>query len=205
MLSIVHELFGKIISTKKAAGRVASFYSLRRPVVGGVLLIALVAGTAFSQNITLDSPVLRSGKAMPKRYTADGKDLSPPLTWSNIPRDARELALVFEDVENGRVHWLLYRIPVTAPGLREALPSDEVLSEPTKISGTIQGITDFKDAGPGYHGPKASSDKGRRYRFILYALNARLGLLPGLDKASLMILIQDHVIGEGKLVVAPPK
>lgn len=205
LISLAREFLGEIFSTKKAVGRVTNFYSLRRLGVGGVLLITLLADTAFTQNITLDSPVLRPGRAMPKRYTADGKDISPPLTWSNLPQGARELVLVFEDAESGRVHWLLYRIPMTATGLREAVPSDEVLSEPAKISGSIQGITDFKDAGPGYRGPKASPDKEHRYRFILYALDARLGLLPGLDKASLMILIRDHVIGEGQLIVTHGK
>ncbi len=138
---------------------------------------------------------------MSKKYAAFGKDMSPPLIWSNVPRQALELVLIFEELETGRVHWLLYRLPATALGLREALPQDEVIAEPAKISGTIQGLTDFKDQGPGYHGPNPPEGKESRYRFLLYALDAKLGLLPGLDKASLMSLIRDHIIGEGELIV----
>lgn len=203
--SLVRQFLGEIPSSKKAARRLTSFYFLGRFALGGVFLITLLPDTAFTQNITLGSPVLRLGKSMPKRYTAEGKDVSPPLTWSNLPKDTRELVLIFEDAEGGQVHWLLYRIPATATGLREAITDDEVLSEPAKISGTIQGITDFRDAGPGYRGPKALPEKGHRYRFVLYALDARLGLQPGLDKASLMVLIRDHVIGEAQLIVTYPK
>ncbi len=164
-------------------------------------ILALAIGGASIQKLTLESPALKAGGVMPKRYSAQGKDYSPPLVWSNLPQGTQELALIFENVDEPRVHWLLYRIPATAQGLREGIPNDEVLSAPGKIAGTVQGITDFKDSGPGYHGPGQPFSEERRYRFVLYALNARLGLLPGLDKASLMTLIQDHIIGEGELVV----
>ncbi len=170
-------------------------------LLAGLSLAAPCATAAARQKITLQSPVLKAGSAMPKRYTAVGKDVSPPLSWSNVPKDALELVLIFEDVEDGRVHWLLYKIPPTAPGLREGIPRDEVLSEPEKISGTIQGITGFKGMGPGYRGPDKPSGREGRYHFVLYALDAKLGLLPGLDKASLMTLIEDHIIGEGELQV----
>lgn len=203
--SLAHNLFRNIRFPGDGATRPTISRIPRRMGAGGALLLALLTGSAFNQRVTLDSPVLKPGRAMPKRYTAYGKDVSPPLVWSNIPKGAQELALVFEDTDSARVHWLLYRIPATAPGLREAIPSDEVLSEPAKISGTTQGITDFRDSGPGYHGPDPPPDKKHRYRFTLYALDAKLGLLPGLDKASLLALIRDHVIGEGELVVTYPK
>ncbi len=174
--------------------------STRYLALGGAILLLSLAGIASVQKITLESPALRSG-VMSKRYAAFGKDMSPPLIWSNVPSRALELVLIFEEVETGRVHWLLYRIPGTALGLREDLPQEEVLSEPAKLSGTIQGLTDFKDLGPGYHGPNPPEGKETRYRFLLYALDTRLGLLPGLDKASLMSLIQDHIIGAGELIV----
>ncbi|HYK89340.1 MAG TPA: YbhB/YbcL family Raf kinase inhibitor-like protein [Acidobacteriota bacterium] len=170
-------------------------------ILKATLVLVFLTESASTQKVTLESPVMKPGGVMSKRYTAYGKDLSPPLVWSNIPSQARELALIFEDVESTRVHWLLYRIPVTAPGLREAVPQSEVISEPAKISGTIQGLTDFRDQGPGYHGPNPQAGEVRRYRFLLYALDARLGLLPGLDRVSLMSLISSHIIGEGELIV----
>jgi Raf kinase inhibitor-like YbhB/YbcL family protein len=199
--SPAHALFRNIRFPGDGATEPTSSRIIRRIGVGSALLLAFLAGNAFGQKITLDCLVLKRGGVMPKRYTAYDKNVSPPLVWSNIPRGALELALIFEDAENARVHWLLYRIPATAPGLKEAIPRDEVLAEPKKILGTIQGTTDFKDLGPGYNGPNLPSEKEHRYRFVLYALDAKLGLAPGLDKASLMALIRDHVMGEGELVV----
>jgi hypothetical protein len=139
---------------------------------------------------------------MPKRYTAEGKAVSPPLVWGDLPKETMELALVFEDLEGPRVHWLMYAIPAKAISLREAIPQDEVLSEPSKLAGTMQGITDFKQSGGGYIAPTAQAGKPHRYLFTLYALDAKLGLQPGLDKASLMFLMQGHIIGKGELIVS---
>ena len=74
------------------------------------------------------------------------------------------------------------------------------LSEPAKLAGTIQGITDFKQAGVGYIAP-TQAGKSHRYQFTLYVLDAKLGLQPGLDKASLMFLLQGHIIAKGELIV----
>ncbi len=172
-----------------------------RVAIGSALMLVFLAAGLPIQRLTVEIPFLKSGAVMSKKYAAYGKDISPPLVWTDLPSGALELALVFEDVENARVHWLLYGIPATAPGLREGMPQDEVISVPAKISGTIQGLTNFTDQGPGYHGPNPPEGEKRRYRFLLYALDARLGLLPGLDKASLMSVIRDHIIGEGELDV----
>ena len=145
--------------------------------------------------------MVKPGKAIPKRYTAEGKGISPPLVWSELPQETRELALVFEDLEGPRVHWLVYSIPTKATSLPEGLPNDEVLSEPSKLAGTIQGITDFKQSGVGYIAPNTKAGELHRYQFTLYALDAKLGLQPGLDKASLMFLVQGHIIGKGELIV----
>jgi Raf kinase inhibitor-like YbhB/YbcL family protein len=164
-----------------------------------LLAASLISGSAFIQNIILESLVLKPGRTMPKRYTAAGDNHSPPLQWTNLPSNALELALIFEDAEDTKVHWLLYNLPASVPGLREGLPDDEVLTEPEKISGSIQGLTDFKR--PGYQGPNPPKGEKRSYRFTIYALNSRLGLQPGLDKPSLMALIRNHIVGIGELTV----
>ncbi len=174
-------------------------YMISLAAAASLLLASLLAAAASVQKMNLDCIDLKPGEPMPKRYRADGKELSPPLTWSLAPRDTHELALVFESLEDGKVLWLLYRIPSKATGLKAGLPSDVVLKSPQQISGTIQGLTSFRL--PGYHGPQLVSGKEGRYRFTLYAIDAHLGLLPGLDKASLMALIQDHIVGEGTLTV----
>jgi len=168
---------------------------------GSALLIALLANNAYGQTIALESLVLKPGKAMPKPYTASGKNISPPLVWRNLPTHTMELALIFEDIDEPKVHWLIYRIPASLPGLPEGLPQEEVVAHPPRLSGMIQGLTGFKQGGVGYRGPDPPQGKEHRFRFTLYALNAKLGLLPGLDKESLLTLIRNHIIGEGQLLV----
>jgi Raf kinase inhibitor-like YbhB/YbcL family protein len=186
-----------ITTVPKSSGHFPVF---RFPWTAGIW-ITLVANVTFAQSITLESPAFRLGQAIPKRYAAEGKSYSPPLVWTNLPEATRELALVFEDVEESKVYWLVYRISVKATKLPENLPRNEVLTDPPKLAGMIQGLTDFKQAGPGYVAPDRVSGKEHRYRFTLYALDAQMGLLPGLDKDSLMVLIQNHIIGKGELPV----
>ena len=182
------------------AARLMLRHSFRGLVAACALPAALLLASAFIAKISLDSPVLKPGKPIPKRYAA-GKDISPPLVWTGLPQGTQELVLIFEDAETSRVYWLLYRLSPKLLGLSEGVPHDEVVSDPPKIAGIIQGITDFRSSGPGYHGPDPPSGPARHYRFTIYALDARLGLQPGLDKTSLMILIQDRIIGKGELVV----
>jgi Raf kinase inhibitor-like YbhB/YbcL family protein len=151
--------------------------------------------------IKLEVPNLKPGAAIPKRYTAQGKSLSPPLVWSLVPPSTLEYALILEDLDDTRVHWLMYRIPGKLVAIPEGIPPGEVLSEPSKLAGAIQGITGFRDRAPGYTPPVA----GHRTQITLYALDAHLGLLPGLDKESLMALMQGHIAGKGELIFGAAK
>ena len=158
--------------------------------------------------MTLQIRELVPGKTiakLPKRYTLEGKAASPPLIWTEMPKDTKEFVLLFENLDTARVHWLMYSIPAKATSLPEGIQNDEVLSEPSKLTGTIQGITDFKKSGVGYIAPSVNAGKQERYQFTLYALDAKLGLQPGLDKASLMFMIQGHIIGKGELIVTSGK
>ena len=174
---------------------------LRRFGIAGAAMSALLAGSALAQKLTLEIPLMKPGSALPKRYAKKDKNISPPLAWSSVPRDVREFALIFEDIDEPRVHWVVYGIPGTLTALPEGLPGDEVIHKPAKLSGIIQGHTDFKREGPGYRGPEPQSDKGHRFRFTLYALDARLALQPGLDKTSLLGVIQSHIVGQGEFIV----
>src|SRR5438552_7187806 len=96
------------------------------------LCTTLLAGATFSaqttQKITVGSPRLVADQTMPRDYTPDGRNLSPPLTWSNLPAATKEIAVVCEDPDAGNpppfVHWLIYKIPATATGLPEGIPID---------------------------------------------------------------------------------
>ncbi len=45
----------------------------------------------------LECPALLEGNAIPARYTCDGENISPPLTWDHPPDGTRSFALIVED------------------------------------------------------------------------------------------------------------
>ena len=121
---------------------------------------------------------------MPRDYTPDGRNLSPPLTWSNLPPATKEIAVVCEDPDAGNpppfVHWVIYNIPATAKGLPEGIPIDPAAPMPAEIAGAIQGVSGFRRAI--YRGPAPPPGKPHHYHFVVYALDADLGLKPGPDQ-----------------------
>jgi Raf kinase inhibitor-like YbhB/YbcL family protein len=153
--------------------------------------------------IVVESAVLKNGQPIPKDYTADGKNVSPPIAWSNLPPGTKELALICEDpvapTPQPFVHWVVYKIPAAAKGLPEGMPIDDTTSLPPDLKGTIQGLSGFRR--PIWRGP-APPKPGvtHRYHFIVYALDAPLDVQPGLNKAQLLEAMKGHVIGQGELV-----
>lgn len=135
--------------------------------------------------------------AIPPKYTCDGKDLSPPLAWSDVPPGTKTLALVVEDPDAPDptaptmiwVHWLLYNIPAACSGLAEGV---RALS-----AGTLEGLNDWKRTG--YRGPCPPAGR-HRYFFRLYALNVALADLHRPSRARLEAALQRHVTAEASLV-----
>ena len=114
---------------------------------GSVTLLAVVALSAQTapQKIVVGSPTLVADQRMPRDYTPDGRNMSPPLTWSQLPAGTKELAVICEDPDAGNPppfsHWVVYRIPATAKGLPEGLPIDPAAALPAEIAGAIQGVS----------------------------------------------------------------
>jgi Raf kinase inhibitor-like YbhB/YbcL family protein len=172
-----------------------------------VLCATLLAGAALTaqttpQPMAVASPTLKADETMPRDYTPDGRNLSPPLTWSNVPAATVEFAVVCEDPDAGNpppfVHWVIYKIPATATGLPEGIPIDPAAAMPSEITGAIQGASGFRRSI--YRGPAPPPGKPHHYHFVVYALDADLGLKPGLTRADLLAAINGHVIGRGELV-----
>jgi Raf kinase inhibitor-like YbhB/YbcL family protein len=142
--------------------------------------------------IQIRSTAFDAGSRIPRQYTGEGPDLSPPLAWVNVPEKARELALICDDpdapVAEPWVHWVLYGLD---PKLRE-LPSND-------DGGGREGVNDFHRAG--YGGPMPPPGHGtHHYHFKLYALDTRLDLKPGATKKQLLEAMKGHVLEEGELV-----
>lgn len=132
---------------------------------------------------------------IPARFTSEGLDISPEIAWSELPDDAKTLALIVDDPDAPDpkapkmtwVHWVLYDVPTHAHGLPEAVADDAL------PSGTRQGKNDWERTG--YGGP--SPPIGRhRYVFKLYALDTTLGDLGTPTKAELLKAMEGHVVGE---------
>jgi len=164
--------------------------------------MTLVLAAAIVAVIEVTSPALKPDQPIPKDYTADGRNLSPPLSWANVPPGTKELAVVCEDPDAGNpppfVHWVIYKIPATAKGLPENVPFEPGAAMPASIAGAIQGNSGFRR--PIYRGPAPPPGKVHHYHFVVYALDAPLEAKPGLTRAELLDAIKGHVIGQGELV-----
>src|SRR5262245_47241936 len=153
--------------------------------------------------IIVSSPVLTQGQPMPVDYTADGKNVSPPITWRNVPAGTKELALICEDpiapTPQPFVHWVVYKIPATAKGLPENMPADAATPMPADLKGTIQGLSGFRR--PMWRGPAPPKPGvAHQYHFIVYALDAPLELAEGANKAQLLEAMKGHIIGQGEIM-----
>jgi Raf kinase inhibitor-like YbhB/YbcL family protein len=151
--------------------------------------------------ITFTSSPFKAGESIPKKYTGEGEDVSPPLAWSSVPHGARELALICDDPDapNGTwVHWVIYKIPATTKSLPEGIPRD---ARPSTPAGALQGTNSWDSDNIGYRGPMPPPGHGvHHYHFKLYALDKPLDLKPGIDKKSLLAAMQGHIIGQGEIV-----
>ena len=145
--------------------------------------------------INLTSAAFKEGEFIPKKYTCDGENVSPPLEWGGIPTTAKSIAIICDDPDAPMgtwVHWVTFNIPPTVNSLSEKLPSSKILED-----GTTQGNNDFRKIG--YGGPCPPGGI-HRYFFKIYALDKRIELAPGATKAELLNEMSGHILGEGKLM-----
>ena len=144
--------------------------------------------------LDVTSTAFEEGDSIPARYTCDGLEVSPPLSWASVPRDTQSLALIADDPDAPRrtfVHWVIYNLPPDARRLPEDVPNRQTLP-----SGARQ---DVNGAGSvGYMGPCPPSGT-HRYFFKVYALDTRLGLGDA-TKEALLGAMEGHVLAEGHLM-----
>lgn len=149
---------------------------------------------------TLSSPAFAMNQPVPRVYTADGRNVSPPLRWGDPPAGTRQWALMVDDPDAPQpepwVHWLIYRIPSTARGLPEEVAPAERVAHPP---GALQGRNSWGRIG--YGGPQPPRGHGvHHYHFRLYALDAELDLPPGADHVALRNAIRGHILIEAELI-----
>jgi Raf kinase inhibitor-like YbhB/YbcL family protein len=135
---------------------------------------------------------------IPAECTADGRDVSPPLSWSGAPPETESLALIVDDPDapdpaNPRttwVHWVLYNLPPAATDLARAPGGD--LPE-----GTREGVNDWGRTG--YGGPAPPIGR-HRYFHKLYALDTVLPDLGQPSKEKLLKAMEGHVLESAELI-----
>jgi len=144
----------------------------------------------------LTSSTFSSEGTIPDRYTCEGADVSPPLTWSDAPEGTRGFALICEDPDapgGTFTHWLLYNIPPGRVELSEGVPTG-----PTLPWGGAQGRNDFGNVG--YGGPCPPMGSTHRFYFRLYALDEQLDLPPGTSRNQLLREVDERAIARTGLM-----
>jgi Raf kinase inhibitor-like YbhB/YbcL family protein len=147
------------------------------------------APTVGDEEITVTSSAFAEGQPIPRQYTCDGAEQSPPLAWTGVPEQAAALALVIDDPDapgGTYVHWVVVDIGKSEPGLAAGrLPAGAVQVE------NSSGDTAY--AGP------CPPNGTHHYRFTVYALSKTLDVSPddGLD--AVFDQIAAAAIAQGRL------
>lgn len=143
--------------------------------------------------IKINSTAFKDGEFIPKKYTCDGDNVSPPLEWSEVPKATQSIALICDDPDAPMgtwVHWVIFNIPALVKKLSENIKAAKVLED-----GTVQGNNDFRKIGYGGPCPPGGT---HRYHFKIYALDKRIELTPGATKDELIREMGGHILAEGE-------
>jgi Raf kinase inhibitor-like YbhB/YbcL family protein len=138
----------------------------------------------------LASSAFNGGEGIPEKYSCDGDNVSPSLSWRGPPDGARSLALILHDPDapsGDFTHWVAWSIEAGASGLEEgAHPGAE-------------GANGFGENG--YGGPCPPPGGGtHRYVFELFALDTEIDLEAGASREQLEDAMDGHVLGAAELV-----
>jgi Raf kinase inhibitor-like YbhB/YbcL family protein len=149
-------------------------------------------GTAMA--LSVSSPSFSSGGDIPKKFTCDGADVSPQLSWTEPPAGTRSFALLVDDPDapvGTWNHWTTWNLPASARGLAEGVKKEVTLPD-----GAEQGKNDFHKNG--YNGPCPPPGKPHRYHFKLFALDTKLDLKPGAGKSELESAMKGHILAQAE-------
>lgn len=143
----------------------------------------------IKNSMKIISSAFNNSENIPSKYTCNGSNINPPLSFSDIPTNTKSLVLIVDDPDAPMgtwIHWIVYNILPTTIGIEEnSLPQN-----------SLQGPTSFGK--PGYGGPCPPSGI-HHYHFKLYALNEVL-TDRNLDKSSLEQKMQDHILAQAELI-----
>lgn len=146
-------------------------------------------------SMTLTSTAFEAGGDIPKKHTGEGENVSPALSWTKAPKEAKSFAIICHDPDAplikegqyGYVHWVLYNLPASTTSLEE---------------GSEAGTAGINDAGgKGYTGPMPPEGHGlHHYFFSLLALDQATELEAGLTLWEFLEKAEPHIIAMNRLV-----
>ncbi|HAT32184.1 MAG TPA: YbhB/YbcL family Raf kinase inhibitor-like protein [Janthinobacterium sp.] len=147
----------------------------------------------------LSSSAFDAGGDIPPRYTCDGANISPPLSWGGMPPATQSLALIIDDPDapdpeapiKTWVHWVVYNIPPRVSGFPEGVHGGDL------PVGSVEGLNDWEETV--YGGPCPPIGK-HRYAHKLYALDVALKVAEGASKAQLEQAMRGHVLEHAELI-----
>ena len=146
--------------------------------------------------LQLTSSAFQPEGNIPRQFTCEGNDVSPDLTWKNVPSGAKSFALIVHDPDaprpGGFTHWVVYNIPANVTQIPQGASKGDTLS-----GGGVQGKND--NGQNGYMGPCPPSGT-HRYYFYLYALDTQLKLKAGATKDEVEKAIKGHILEKAELM-----
>lgn len=141
-------------------------------------------------NMRLTSSAFENNSLIPAKYTCDGENISPPLSISGAPSEAKDLVLIVDDPDAPKstwVHWTVWNIDPATDEIKEgSIPKD-----------AREGLTSFDEVG--YGGPCPPSGT-HRYRFKLFALNEPIRFTTPVKLYELEAMMDGKIIDKAELI-----
>ena len=153
---------------------------------------ALGPATGPIPRLSLTSPAFAVGEEIPVRYTCDGEDISPALSWTTVPPGTETFLILVDDPDAPAgtwTHWVVFNIPRDSLGLEENQPKIAQLP-----GGGLQGSNSWGDSS--YGGPCPPKGPAHGYRFFLYAADKFLDLAAGSTREEVINALAGHVVAE---------
>ena len=145
--------------------------------------------------LEIKSNAFKHGGMIPSKFTCDGINISPQLSWSKVPEETNSLSLISDDPDapiETWVHWILFNLPPDTEELEEGVQSYRKHS-----NGSTHGVNDFGNLGYGGPCPPGGT---HRYLFKIYALDQVLLLQPGATRTDVMNAMRGHILAQGELM-----
>ncbi len=142
-------------------------------------------------NLRVFSSSFENGGTIPAKFTCDGENISPDISWEGVPEGTESLVLICDDPDapsGDFVHWVVFNIPADIDGFKENAEINDIAD---------LGITDY--GRPGYKGPCPPSGF-HHYHFKVYALDEMLDAESNIDKYRLLEKMEGHILAKGELI-----